>query len=193
MPRIDYVDEETISDEARELIESADETGAPDPRCVRIYVKNKDAGVEWVKYWNNLLYGGVLPHALKELCRIYISIDHECGYCSTVRSKRGIAEGVTEEKVAALMHFDTSNLFTDKEKMALSYARKFKTNVAEIDNDDIYISLKKTFSEEEIIELGMLCAQTDGVGKFAKSLNIVSWEDACIINPNIVKKEYIEP
>ena len=193
MPRIDYVDEETISDVARELIESADETGAPDPRCVRIYVKNKDAGVEWVKYWNSLLYGGVLPHALKELCRIYISIDHECGYCSTVRSKRGIAEGVTEEKVAALMHFDTSNLFTDKEKIALSYARKFKTNVAEIDNDDIYILLKKTFSEEEIIELGMLCAQTDGVGKFAKSLNIVSWEDACIINPNIVKKGYIEP
>ena len=193
MPRIDYVDEETISDEARELIESANETGAPDPRCVRIYVKNKDAGVEWVKYWNSLLYGGVLPHALKELCRIYISIDHECGYCSTVRSKRGIAEGVTEEKVAALMHFDTSNLFTDKEKIALSYARKFKTNVAEIDNDDIYILLKKTFSEEEIIELGMLCAQTDGVGKFAKSLNIVSWEDACIINPNIVKKGNIEP
>ena len=28
MPRIDYVDEETISDEARTLIESADETGA---------------------------------------------------------------------------------------------------------------------------------------------------------------------
>ena len=42
MPRIDYVDEETISDEARALIESADETGAPDPRCVRIYVKNKE-------------------------------------------------------------------------------------------------------------------------------------------------------
>ena len=45
-------------------------------------------------------------------------------------------------------------------------------------------------SREEIIELGMLCAQTDGVGKFAKSLNIVSWEDACMINPNIIKKEY---
>ena len=42
------------------------------------------------------------------------------------------------------------------------------------------------------IELGMLCAQTDGVGKFAKSLNIISWEDACMINPNIIKKEYAD-
>ena len=41
MPRIDYVDEETISDEARALIESADETGAPDPRCVRRVLKIK--------------------------------------------------------------------------------------------------------------------------------------------------------
>ena len=192
MPRIDYVDEETISDEARALIESADETGAPDPRCVRIYVKNKDAGLEWVKYWNSLLYRGVLPHALKELCRIYISIDHECGYCSTVRSTKGAAEGVTEEKVSALMHFEASDLFSEKEKIALTYAKKFKTSVTEIDNDDVYSSLKKTFTDEEIIELGMLCAQTDGVGKFAKSLNIISWEDACIINPNIIKKEYAD-
>ena len=83
----------------------------------QIYVKNKDAGLEWVKYWNSLLYGGVLPHALKELCRIYISIDHECGYCSTVRSTKGAAEGVTEEKVAALMHFEASDLFSEKEKI----------------------------------------------------------------------------
>lgn len=190
MPRIDYADETKISSEALALIESAEETGAPDPRCVRIYVKNEDAGVEWVKYWNSLLYGGVLPHALKELCRIYISIDHECGYCSTVRSSKGASEGVTEEKVAALMHFEASDLFSYKEKVALSYAKKFKSSVTEIDSDDVYIALKKTFSDEEIIELGMLCAQTDGVGKFAKSLNIVSWEDACMINPNIIKKEY---
>ena len=154
MPRIDYVDEETISDEARTLIESADETGAPDPRCVRIYVKNKDAGVEWVKYWNSLLYGGVLPHALKELCRIYISIDHECGYCSTVRSTKGAAEGVTEEKVAALMHFEASDLFSEKEKIALTYAKKFKTSVAEIDNDEVYNSLKRHLQTKKLLNLG---------------------------------------
>jgi alkylhydroperoxidase family enzyme len=32
-----------------------------------------------------------------------------------------------------------------------------------IDKDEVYDELKKHFSEEEIIELGMLCAQTDGV------------------------------
>jgi len=32
---------------------------------------------------------------------------------------------------------------------------------------------------------GMLCAQTVGVGRLVRSLNIVSWEPACELNPAI--------
>ena len=65
---------------------AAERTGAPDPRVVSIMTRSK-AGTAWVKYWNSLLYDGVLPHPLKEMCRILISMSHRCGYCSTVRSK----------------------------------------------------------------------------------------------------------
>ena len=41
------------------------------------------------------------------------------------------------------------------------------------------------FSDEEIIELGLFCAEVDGVGKFVKSLNVLSWEEACEINPKL--------
>jgi hypothetical protein len=33
----------------------------------------------------------------------------------------------------------------------------------------------------------MLCAQTDGVGKLVKSFNVVSWEDACTLNPKLTQ------
>jgi hypothetical protein len=33
----------------------------------------------------------------------------------------------------------------------------------------------------------MLCAQTDGVGKLVKSLNVVSWEDACALDPKLAQ------
>ena len=36
---------------------------------------------------------------------------------------------------------------------------------------------------EEIIELALLCAQTDGVGKFARSLQMRTWEEACDMQP----------
>ena len=53
--------------------------------------------------------------------------------------------------------------------------------------DEVYNDLKKEFTEEEIIELGQICAQTDGVGKFTRSLDIISWTDACEINPDLKK------
>jgi hypothetical protein len=43
----------------------------------------------------------------------------------------------------------------------------------------------KHFSDEEIIELGLFCAEVDGVGKFVKSLNVLSWEKACELNPKL--------
>ena len=185
MPRIRYIKEDEQSDEAKELIGQSESRGAPDPRVVSIMVRNSKVGVAWVKYWNSLLYDGLLPHTLKELCRIKISVAHRCGYCSTVRSKVAQSEGLTEDKVAELHNFETSEKFTDREKAAIRYATLFKTGDDGVDSDQVYDDLRVHFSEEEIIELGLFCAETDGAGKFVRSLQVLSWEEACDINTNL--------
>ncbi len=187
MPRIRYIEDHEQTDETRRMIASAEMTGAPDPRVVSIMTRHPTAGIGWVRYWNSLLYEGLLPHTLKELCRIFISMEHECGYCSTVRSNVAREQGLTEEKVMALASFETSPLFDDRERAALRYARLFKQGEHAIDSDDVYDALKKSFSEEEIIELGQMCAQTDGVGKLVKSLNVMSWGEACELNPDLAR------
>ena len=185
MPRIRYIKEDEQSDEAKELIAQSESRGAPDPRVVSIMVRNSKVGVAWVKYWNSLLYDGLLPHTLKELCRIKISVAHRCGYCSTVRSKVAQSEGLDEDKVAELHNFETSENFTDREKAAIRYATLFKTGDDGVDSDQVYDDLRVHFSEEEIIELGLFCAETDGAGKFVRSLQVLSWEEACDINTNL--------
>ncbi len=185
MPRLRYIEENEMTDEARELIAQAERTGAPDPRVVSIMVRNPKAGMAWVRYWNELLYDGLLPHTLKELCRIRISVAHRCGYCSTVRSKVAQAEGLAEDKVAQLDDFENSDAFTAREKAALRYATMFKNGDDEVDSDDVYDQLRRYFSEEEIIELGLFCAETDGAGKFVRSLQVLSWNEACKINPGL--------
>ena len=72
MPRLRYIEESEQTPHTRELIESAKRTGAPDPRVVSLMTRSK-LGIAWVEYWNKLLYQGVLPHKLKEICRIKIS------------------------------------------------------------------------------------------------------------------------
>ena len=185
MPRIRYIKEDEQSDEAKELIAQSESRGAPDPRVVSIMVRNSKVGVAWVKYWNSLLYDGLLPHTLKELCRIKISVAHRCGYYSTVRSKVAQSEGLAEDKVAELHNFETSENFTDREKAAIRYATLFKTGDDGVDSDQVYDDLRVHFSEEEIIELGLFCAETDGAGKFVRSLQVLSWEEACDINTNL--------
>ena len=186
MPRIRYIEESEKTPQTTAMIESAKKTGAPDPRVVSIMTRAK-AGIAWVEYWNKLLYHGVLPHKLKEMCRIKISVAHQCGYCSTVRSNVAKAEGLTEAMIDDLADYAASDKFTPREKAALRYAELFKQGEHAIDKDEVYEELQRHFSDEEIIELGMLCAQTDGVGKLVKSLNVVSWEEACALDPRLAQ------
>ena len=185
MPRLRYIDEAEKTASDREMIELARRTGAPDPRVVSIMLRNPKTGAAWVEYWNKLLYHGVLPHKLKEMCRIKISVAHQCGYCSTVRSHVAKAEGLTEDLVTQLLDYESSTQFSEREKAALRYADAFKKGEHAIDSDEIFAQLHEHFSDEEIIELGLFCAETDGVGKFVRSLNVISWEDACSLNPNL--------
>jgi len=187
MPRLRYIEDSEKTPHTSALIESAKKTGAPDPRVVSIMTRS-DVGTAWVECWNKVLYTGRLPHKLKEMCRIKISVAHQCGYCSTVRSNVAKSEGLTEEMINDLLgSYETSKYFTPREKAAVRYADLFKQGEHAIDKDEVYTELQKHFSDEEIIELGMLCAQTDGVGKFVKSLNVLSWEDACALNPKLTQ------
>jgi AhpD family alkylhydroperoxidase len=185
MPRVRFAEERELDAEARSLIASAERTGAPDPKVVRIMVRSS-AGRSWVKCWNSVLYEGKLPHKLKEMCRIRISVAHKCGYCSTVRSNVARGEGLDEDLVNDLLNEGAK--LSPREKAALEYADHFKSGDEAIDSDAVYDGLRRHFSEEEIIELGMLCAQTVGVGRLVRSLNVLSWEEACELNPALLEK-----
>jgi len=184
MPRLRPIEDHEATETQRLLIETARINGAPDPLCAQIYVRS-EAGRNWLRMWNELLNGGVLPIPLKESVRVLISMKHFCGYCSTVRSRIAQERGLTEEKILATMDFENSDLFDAREKAALHFAKLFKAGDDAIDSDGVYDDLKRHFTEEEIIELALLCAQTDGVGKFARSLQMRSWSEACEIQPGL--------
>ena len=145
MPRLRYIEESEKTPHTRELIELAKRTGAPDPRVVSLMTRGK-LGTAWVEYWNKMLYQGVLPHKLKEMCRIKISVAHQCGYCSTVRSNVAKAEGLTEEMIDDLFDYAGSKYFNPREKAALHYADLFKQGEHAIDKDEVYADLGKHFT-----------------------------------------------
>ena len=81
MPRIPYVNPETVTDpEIHEYLERARREGTPRPesQAVRAHVPNVIRAFS--QAWDLTFRNGVVDHVLKELCRVYVSKSIQCEY-----------------------------------------------------------------------------------------------------------------
>lgn len=185
MPRIEPIDGPPRDAVAAELLHFADAYGAPDPRMARIFARS-EAATWFLRAWKVALHDGLLPHRLKELVRIRTSVAFQCGYCSSIISKRAAAEGMTQEIVLEMMDLDAAPSLDEREKAALRFAELYQTHDEDnLDSDAVFETLRRHFSDEEILELAVLMAFLTGGSKFAKALQVVTWEEACEINPHL--------
>jgi len=81
MPRIPYVDPEAIADpEISAYLERARKEGAPRPESQAICAHNPNVIRAFSQAWELTFRNGVVDHALKELCRVYVSKSIDCEY-----------------------------------------------------------------------------------------------------------------
>src|SRR5882724_5742427 len=111
-PRISYVDPATVKDQA--MLAEFDRcrregTPRPESQAIRAHVPA-------------VFKHGVADHAIKELCRIYVSRSVKCEYCGNQRSMKAGSQGIVEDDYRDLINFETSTRYNDKQKAALSYA-----------------------------------------------------------------------
>lgn len=182
MPRLDYLTDDEIPEDCKAAIAHAEKAGSPDPRVLRIMFRSK-AGQAWYRFWRALNEECELPADLKELCRVKIAFEHNCGYCGTVRSARAKEVGLTEDKIQEVWDYENSTVLNAREKLALRYADYLKHDLAKADDDAFYDELKQHFTPSEIVELGIWCAENVGAGSFVRTLDIVTWDQACELNP----------
>ena len=113
---------------------------------------------------------GVCDHAIKELCRVYISRTVKCEFCGNQRSVKGSQDGSVEGQYDDLLNFETSDRFDDRQKAALAYAQAIAWN--EQDRDGLWDRLHAHFSEDELVELGCVIALTFGQQSWIRLLDI---------------------
>ena len=85
------------------------------------------------------------------LVQTFISMTNGCAFCRDFRQTLSIKRHIGQEKFSALDNYRTSELFNERERAALSYIEEVIKNkhVAE----DTFMTLKKHFTDTEIIEL----------------------------------------
>jgi alkylhydroperoxidase family enzyme len=169
--RISYVDPGTLEDPKmlEELQRCAREgTPRPESSAVRAHVP----AVFWsfANSWRDVFKHGVCDHAIKELCRVYVSRSVKCEYCGNQRSMTAAKGGLQEEDYRALMEFESSERYDDRQKAALSLAQAIAWH-SDLSDDD-WARLHRHFSEPELVELGYFIGLTLGQQSFLRLLNI---------------------
>jgi alkylhydroperoxidase family enzyme len=124
----------------------------------------------FARSWEAIFRDGVCDHAIKELCRVYVSRTVKCEYCGNQRSEKAREQGLSEAKYDDLLNFETSATLGDREKAALAYAEAITWR---LDADDaLWERLHHHFSEPELVELGCFIALTMGQQSWLRLLNI---------------------
>jgi alkylhydroperoxidase family enzyme len=108
---------------------------------------------------------GTLPMRLTELVRLRIAFWNQCRSCMSVRYDPG---AVSEDLVCSLERPEEADDLTDAEKAALRFADLMATDHLAID-DAVYDDLRCYFTEGELVELGMHCAEYVGYGRMAST------------------------
>jgi alkylhydroperoxidase family enzyme len=168
--RISYVPLDEMTPEMRAEMERCAREGTPRPESSAVRAHVPAAFWFFANAWKDLFREGIVDHAIKELCRVYVSHSVKCEYCGNQRSERGREQGLTEGKYDALLNFESSETYAEREKAALAYAEAIVWT-GEAD-DALWERLYAHFSEAELVELGCMIGLTLGQQSWLRLLNI---------------------
>ena len=169
--RISYVALEKMDAAMREEMERCQREGTPRPESSAIRAHVPACFWFFANSWRDIFRNGVCDHAIKELCRLYVSRSVECEYCGNQRSVKASTTGaVIEDHVKDLLNFEKSSNYSERQKAALAYAEAIAWH---IDTDDAFWQrMRKHFSEAELVELGCMIGLTLGQQSWLRLLNI---------------------
>jgi alkylhydroperoxidase family enzyme len=169
--RISYVDLSQMDADMRQEMERCQREGTPRPESSAIRAHVPACFWFFANSWRDIFRNGILDHAIKELCRLYVSRSVQCEYCGNQRSVKSTVSGaLIEDHVMDLLNFEKSEKYNERQKAALSYAEAIAWH---LDTDDAFWDrLHKHFSEAELVELGCMIGLTMGQQSWLRLLNI---------------------
>ena len=169
--RISYVDPADIADPRMlEELDRCRREGTPRPESQAVRAHVPATFWSFANTWQTVFREGVCEHAIKELCRVYVSRSVKCEYCGNQRSIKAAKQGVIEEDYLDLLNFEKSTRYGDRQKAALAYAEMITWDLPS--DDAVWARLHKHFSEPELVELGYFIAITMGQQRWLRTLNI---------------------
>ena len=170
---ISYVPLEDMDERMQEEMHRCAREGTPRPESSAVRAHVPDVFWAFADSWKAIFHSGVCDHAIKELCRVYISRTVKCEFCGNQRSIQGAELGLQEMQYDELLNFESSDKYDERQKAALAYAQAIAWGPSSVDDvDGLWERLRAHFSEPELVELGNAIALTFGQPSWIRLLGI---------------------
>jgi AhpD family alkylhydroperoxidase len=115
--------------------------------------------------------GSPIEPALRALVQVRISQINWCAFCVDLNGAAALERAVARDKLDALAQFETSPLYTEREKAALAFAEALTDPARRVD-DACFARLREHFGEQEVLELTALAAFQNLSSKFNAALGV---------------------
>ncbi|MGH3328316.1 MAG: carboxymuconolactone decarboxylase family protein [Streptomycetales bacterium] len=168
--RISYVALDAMDTDMQGEMERCRREGTPRPESSAVRAHVPACFWAFADSWKAIFRGGVCDHAIKELCRVYVSRSVKCEYCGNQRSLQASRQGLREAQYDELLNFEKSDRYDEREKAALAYAEAITWRLDT--GGAFWERLHRHFSEPELVELGCFVALTMGQQSWLRLLNI---------------------
>jgi alkylhydroperoxidase family enzyme len=166
-PRISYVPMERMTPEMRREMERCARDGTPRPESSAVRAHAPEVFTTFAAYWEATFRSGELDHAIKELCRLYITRTTNCQFCGNQRSTSAALPEYADDE---LLNFESAESYDERQKAALAYAQAIAWG--EPDLDGLWERLHAHFTERELVELGCFVGLTFGQQSWIRLLGI---------------------
>ena len=100
----------------------------------------------------------------REAARWMIALINECVVCQDTRAKKGPDAGIDEAFYAEIGNWQTSEVLTEREKLAAEFARRFALDHQGMD-DDFWAQMRAAFKDDELADLTICCGLFLGMGR----------------------------
>lgn len=132
-----------------------------------------------VQFYQNIFFDGCVAEKYKQLSRLRLSMNHGCRTCNLQNLAAVSDIGYSQEQIDAMWRKDYSSFSADEAAvMELADVIALNNPHGEL-TAELHARLRRHFSEEEILELGLCLAVIVGLVKLSFAFGLVEKEEYC--------------
>ena len=128
----------------------------------------------WGDFYQGAFFSGSVPRRLKQLLRLRLAGHSGCGFCQVGDAESARQDGISQDEIDTVLRLDLDG-FDEAEVGVLRLADHIAATTPPVPIDDtLMTSLTAAFDERQLVELFMVAAVLNGMGRMLVATGFIT-------------------